>query len=78
MNVTGSERVNGLALAEETVHERLRGLRSELSLGESEFQELERRQRQLRDALLRISGAIQVLEELTRGEPVGATDTSGQ
>ena len=76
MNITESGRVNGLELAEERVRRRLRKLRSELSLGESEFQELQRRQGQLRDTLLRISGAIQVLEELTRSEPAEATGAS--
>jgi hypothetical protein len=76
MNITESGRVNGLELAEERVRRRLRELRSELSLGESEFQELQRRQGQLRDTLLRISGAIQVLEELTRSEPAEATGAS--
>jgi prefoldin subunit 5 len=49
---------------EEIMRKRLRELRAELKLGEAELQELQRRQGQLRDTVLRISGAIQVLEEL--------------
>ena len=56
----------GREITEETLRKRVRELRSELNLGEGELQELQRRQSQLRDTLLRISGAIQVLDELLR------------
>ncbi|HEX2294057.1 MAG TPA: hypothetical protein VHN37_01975 [Actinomycetota bacterium] len=44
-------------------------LRTELSVGQVELNEAEHRERDLRETLLRISGAIQVLEELL-AEPV--------
>jgi hypothetical protein len=50
---------------------RLEELKRDLSIGEAQLLELERQQAILRETLLRISGAIQVLEEeLGRaGEP---------
>jgi prefoldin subunit 5 len=44
--------------------QRLQELRSEFKIGEAQLEQLDRRRAQLRDTLLRISGAIQVLEEL--------------
>lgn len=44
--------------------DRLTVLRHELQLGESRLLELQREQAQLQQTVLRISGAIQVLEEL--------------
>ena len=46
------------------LEKRLQELRSEFKAGEAQLEELDRRRAQLRDTLLRISGAIQVLEEL--------------
>ncbi len=46
------------------MEKRLQELRSEFKTGEAQLEELDRRRAQLRDTLLRISGAIQVLEEL--------------
>jgi prefoldin subunit 5 len=43
---------------------RLEQLNKEFETGRARFQELERQQVLLRERLLRISGAIQVLEEL--------------
>ena len=43
---------------------RLEQLKKEFEAGQARFQELERQQLLLRERLLRISGAIQVLEEL--------------
>jgi hypothetical protein len=43
---------------------RLELLRAELETGERQMQLLDERRAQLRDTLLRISGAIQVLQEL--------------
>jgi len=49
---------------QEQVQARIEALRKELEVGEQRMQELERQLTQLRDTMLRISGAIQVLEEL--------------
>jgi len=46
------------------MEKRLQELLRELKIGEVQLEELDRRRAQLRDTLLRISGAIQVLEEL--------------
>jgi len=43
---------------------RLRELAAELSRGERQLMALDQQRQQLRDTLLRISGAIQVLQEL--------------
>lgn len=43
--------------------ERLQSLKAEFASGQEVMQELEAKQASLRDTLLRISGAIQVLEE---------------
>ena len=48
----------------ETVSARLHGLREQLASGQQVMAELNRKQDELRATLLRISGAIQVLEEL--------------
>ena len=54
---------------------RLAALQKEFETGERRLQELELQQAQLRDTLLRISGAIQVLkEELGDGDQPGAAD----
>lgn len=44
--------------------ERLQELRKEFKMGEAQLEDLDRQRAQLRDTLLRISGAIQILEEL--------------
>jgi prefoldin subunit 5 len=46
------------------MEERLAELREELERGQEQLELLDHRRRELRDTLLRISGAIQVLEEL--------------
>ena len=46
------------------MNERLAQLRSELEKGRQEMTRLDQRRQTVRDTLLRISGAIQVLEEL--------------
>ncbi len=48
----------------EQLEERLQALKSEYESGQRLLSELELKQANLRDTLLRISGAIQVLEEL--------------
>ena len=49
---------------QDRVNSRLESLRREMELGQQRMQDLERQLGQLRDTMLRISGAIQVLEEL--------------
>lgn len=50
------------------MRERLDQLRAELLKGQQEMARLDLRRQELRDAMLRISGAIQVLEELEAQE----------
>ena len=51
------------------IHERLIELRAEAQRGREEMSRLDQRRAELHAVLLRISGAIQVLEELqTRGD----------
>jgi hypothetical protein len=46
------------------IEHRLQQLRSEFEAGQQMLADLEAKQRNLRETLLRISGAIQVLEEM--------------
>lgn len=46
------------------VQARLEALRKEMAAGQLRMQDLERQLAQVRDTMLRISGAIQVLEEM--------------
>jgi hypothetical protein len=56
----------------EQMQARLGALRRELETGQAELQDVERRQLYLRETMLRISGAIQILEELLmEGGPAG-------
>ena len=49
---------------QEQLRLRLEALKKEFEVGQTRLQETERQQALLRETLLRISGAIQVLEEL--------------
>lgn len=49
---------------DEKIQNRIETLRRELEVGQQRMRELEQQLAQLRDTMLRISGAIQVLEEL--------------
>jgi hypothetical protein len=53
----------------EHLHARLGVLKREREKGQVELQEVDNRRAHLRETLLRISGAIQVLEELLAAEP---------
>lgn len=46
------------------IRERLRDLQLEFERGQKQLEGLDRQRQELRDTLLRISGAIQVLEEI--------------
>jgi chromosome segregation ATPase len=50
------------------IEKRLQELRAEYGRGEQQLAQLDQRRQELHDTLLRISGAIQVLEELLQAE----------
>lgn len=52
-------------MSTDQLQQRLDQLRQEFNLGESRLRDLTQQEAALRETLLRISGAIQVLEELT-------------
>jgi prefoldin subunit 5 len=54
---------------QDMIEARLAELRGERDRGEQVLAELQQRQAVLRDTLLRINGAIQVLEELQKADP---------
>jgi len=56
------------------LQERLQTLKTEFRNGQQALADLESRQQNLRTTLLRISGAIQVLEELSTPGSVSAAD----
>lgn len=60
------------------VQARITKLRAEFSSGQKMLAELEERQTNLRETLLRISGAIQVLEELLNEEQIKESDEQFQ
>ena len=60
------------------LEQRLEELRTEFASGQKMLADLEARQANLRDSLLRISGAIQVLEEELAEETQPRTDDIGQ
>jgi hypothetical protein len=55
-----------------TLH-RLEELRADLARGTSQLTELTQRQAELRDSVLRVEGAIRVLEEQVAADPAFAT-----
>jgi hypothetical protein len=59
-------------MVEETLQRRLEVLRGEFEKGQRHLDTLDRERQEVRDTLLRIGGAIQVLEELTAGDGDGA------
>ena len=54
---------------ESAIETRLVELRMELEKGQRHLESVDRQRQEVRDTLLRISGAIQVLEELLNQEP---------
>ena len=58
----------------EKLEERLTALRQEFDAGRRMLADLEARQGELRQTLLRIGGAVQVLEELLAAEEPGDED----
>ena len=62
----------------EQLEQRLEELKAEFESGQKMLADLEARQANLRDSLLRISGAIQVLEEELAEEHQPRTDDIGQ
>jgi prefoldin subunit 5 len=56
---------------QEQIEARLDELRQEFVRGQARLQEMEAQQAALRETLLRISGAIQVLEEMQAGGAPG-------
>jgi len=61
----------------EQLEARLLSLKSEFTVGQQKLAELEAQETNLRNTLLRISGAIQVLEE-ELGQPDSAAVGSGE
>lgn len=58
----------------EKLEQRLQGLKTEFESGQKMLADLEAQQANLKTTLLRISGAIQVLEELLSPEQAAAID----
>ena len=62
---------------DEKIQLRIETLRKELEVGQLRMRDLEQQMAQLRDTMLRISGAIQVLEELQTQSTTAATAPDG-
>lgn len=65
-------RATGETMNVEWAVERLRELRTEYATGESRLREAREEQARLRDSMLRIGGAMQVLEEMIQQSGVFA------
>jgi hypothetical protein len=62
----------------EQIQTRLEALRKEIEIGQAELEKIENQRTYLRETMLRISGAIKVLEELLAEEPPSvASETNG-
>ena len=61
--------VEGEHTMRERLEQRLKELKAEFESGQKMLAELEAKQANLRESLLRISGAIQVLEEMLAQQP---------
>ena len=62
----------------ERLEQRLTALKAELETGQRMLAELDAKQASLKESLLRISGAIQVLEEELAEEPQASSTQNGQ
>ena len=63
---------------QEQLQNRLEELKKEFHAGQARLQEMEDQERRLRDTLLRIAGAIQVIEEeLGKAQGASGDRTSG-
>ena len=62
----------------EQLEKRLKQLKSEQDAGQKMLIDLETRQANVRETMLRISGAIQVLEELLKEEEDPITEKEGK
>jgi len=62
---------------QEKLENRLNELRDEYAAGQKVMAELQNKQAELHQTLLRISGAIQVLEELSQDDSQPLADSSG-
>ncbi len=56
-------------MSENAIDQRLATLRAEYEKGQQQLELLDRQRQDVRDTLLRIAGAIQVLEELQTSAP---------
>jgi predicted nuclease with TOPRIM domain len=63
---------------EEQLKARLSTLKHEFEMGQTRLHDLEIQEASLRETLLRISGAIQVLEELLNEQKVEVANPDGQ
>jgi hypothetical protein len=61
-------------MREDAVTNRLEELRKEMEKGRQRMEALDRERLELRDTMLRIAGAIQVLEELLARTPASEPD----
>lgn len=59
------------------IEQRLKELKGEFEAGQKVLADLETRQTNVKSTLLRISGAIQVLEEELKAEPQAAAQNNG-
>jgi hypothetical protein len=63
-----NNKLKGRFLMQTLIEQRLKELRTEFESGQKILADLENQQANIRDTLLRISGAIQVLEEMIADE----------
>ncbi|MEM9218135.1 MAG: hypothetical protein AAGD25_27810 [Cyanobacteria bacterium P01_F01_bin.150] len=64
-------------MTQERLQERLKSLKTEFNSGQQMLAELDNKRANLKETLLRISGAIQVIEELLEQESTTNGESSG-